>query len=56
MLTFKQNRAPKQEVGHCGLILLKFFFFFHFDYSENQGIQNFSQIYRVVQEEKLFLV
>ena len=25
-MVFKQNRAHKQEVGHCGLILLQIFF------------------------------
>ena len=30
-----QNRARKQDVSHCYLILLQIFF--HFDNSENQG-------------------
>ena len=56
ILAFKQNNALKQEVGHCDLILL-WIFFFTLIILKNQGaIQNFSQIYQVVQQEKLILV
>ena len=35
ILTYRQNRACKQEVGHCDPNSV--IDFFHFDNSENQG-------------------